>query len=185
MIIMQLRANWTKWSVLAFITLINLLFPLRSNNRRAKKKDGNSYNGSGEEDIEMKSENPTYLPANVPDQIPEEHHYTAVNDRPVSNSQSTVKFPEAFADKSNEGVDTAIYQQLNGEGAGASIYQQLHSGPKFSEALSVKKSDGDAASIYHQVNNGPKSSEAWSLQIHQRPNSGDPKNKTTERTGHV
>ena len=106
----------------------------------------------------MKSENPTYLPGNVPDQIPEEHHYTAVNDRPVSTSPSTVKFPEAFADKSNEGVDTAIYQQLDGEGA--SIYQQLHSGPKFSEALPVKNSEGDVASIYQQVNNGPKSSEA-------------------------
>ena len=108
----------------------------------------------------MKFENRTYSSGYVPDQKPEEHHYAAICDRPVSTDQSTMilKFPETFADKSSERVDTAIYQQLDGEGA--SIYQQLHSGPKFQEALPQKNNKGNAASIYQLLNNDAKSSEA-------------------------
>ena len=119
----------------------------------------------------MKSENPTYLPGNAPDQNPEEQYYAAIYDQPVSTGQSKaiLKFPETFPNKSSEGVNTATYQQLEGEGAsiyqqldgeGASIYQQLHSGPKFPEALPQKNSNGNAASIYQVLNNGPKPSEA-------------------------
>ncbi len=103
-----------------------LLFHLRFNNQRAKKKDdnncsnnayiNNAYNiGSEEQDIEMKSDGCPFSSGNVPDQNLEKHNCAAINDQSVSANQSGVilKFPEALAEKNSEGVASFSYQPLD------------------------------------------------------------------------
>ena len=120
-------ANCTTRDVF-FFTLISLLFPLRFSNLWAKKKNNNSYNnsayfnnaynmGSGEEDIEMKCNNPTYPPGYMPDQKPEEDNCATINDPPLSTNQSTagviLKFPEAISEENSEAVATFNYRPLD------------------------------------------------------------------------
>ena len=73
--------------------------------------------GSGEEDIEMKCNNPTYPPGYMPDQKPEEDNCATINDPPLSTNQSTagviLKFPEAISEENSEAVATFNYRPLD------------------------------------------------------------------------
>ncbi|KAL9986060.1 hypothetical protein ACROYT_G000127 [Oculina patagonica] len=109
----------------------------RVNEQSAKKKeeDNNYNNGAYLNNAYYIGSGNVAVAGNVTAQRPEEHYYAAINDPPISTNQPTaiLKFSEASAEKSSEGVATSIYQPIN-LGVAESIYQQLNSGPKFPEA---------------------------------------------------